>query len=463
MAVTFLTDKDPVLRYDEQALTGEQQMQVRKNVHSASSEDLERVSKPLKIISCPNLSEQSSASTTATGYLNTSSGWFGEVKAGETYTFSADFHKPADSDTKNIGVRVYSAKSGGAVLQEKVMPYSSVPVGGTARLSGTFTAKSDGFVSLNGAFTNLGEAFLNYEIATNIQLELGNKATEYCPYGEKALIPDDYLLKLEEQVEDTSTEVSKLRSAVRSYVPSIAHQGGRGYGYPQNTVENAIAAAKHGWKFNEFDIRWTADGVPVVSHDDDRSIYGSSETIKVTESTYDQLAAVQLFEDASIKIPTFYEMIDVCKLYGMFAVIEFKNWPDDTQVMNLLEYLRYRGMLRRCMWLSFNFDPLVRVATHDEQAIVTLLKNTAENGAAWVEQYATQISKIVRSPGTAIISWNYSILPSVDTLDTYFKPFRDVGFDIGIFTVDSVSLIQKYAVHADYITSNLYRVEDALI
>ena len=429
--------------------------------------DIDERTEPYVISESPNLSEKATASTTATGMVNTSSGWFGEVKAGQTYTFSADFHKPTDSGTKNIGVRLCTAKSGGTIFQETTLSYSSVPVGGTKRLSWTFTATSDGYVYMSGNYRIDDapiEGFSSYEIATNIQLELGETATEYKPYGEKIVADGAFVANLAERVEKVEEVVADESGAVSasytSRVLSIAHQGASGYGYPQNTVENIIACAKDGWKYAEFDVRWTSDGVPVISHDDERTLYGSTETITISTSTYEQLTAVQLFADANVKISTFYDVIDACKLYGLFACIEFKVWPNGTQLDDMVTYLKRRNMLRNCMWLSFNFDPLRYVINRDADATVML--NVSSMPDTWLEDEDAHISEIVRESGETILAFNKNILTSVSDLDTYLNTFRDRGFNIGIWTLDDVDLIKTYALYADYVTSNVYKVEDAL-
>jgi glycerophosphoryl diester phosphodiesterase len=425
--------------------------------------DINESTEPYVISESRNLSEKATASTTATGMLNTSCGWFGQVKAGQTYTFSADFHKPTDSSTKNIGVRVYSAKSGGTNLQEKTLAYSSVPVGGTKRLSGTFTAVSDGYVSMNGSFNTVGEAFFNYEIASNIQLEEGETATEYMAYGERIVADGEFVAGLAQRVDAVEGGIIGESKSARftSNVLSIAHQGARGYDYPQNTKENIIACAKDGWKLVEFDVRWTSDGVPVISHDDTLTTYGGTDTITISTSTYEQLTATQLFADASVKISTFYEVIDACKLYGLFACIEFKAWPSDVQLDDMMSHIRHRNMMRNCMWLSFNFDPLLKVLTRDKDATVMLCLSKAED-ISWVDT-ETRFSTLLRETGETILAYNYNHLATIDDLDAYLNAFRDRGFRIGVFTMDTVDLIKKYAIYADYITSNVYKVEEALL
>ena len=427
--------------------------------------EIDKRTEPYVISESRNLSEQATASTTATGMLNTSCGWFGHVKAGQVYTFSADFHKPADAGSKNIGVRVYDKETGKNNIQETVVAYSSVPVGGTKRLSGTFTAIGDGYVSMNGNFRIDNapiEGFSSYEIATNIQLEEGEVATEYKPYGEKITVDGEFVADLAQRMEDVEEAVTEgvKVGAYASHVKSVAHQGASGFGYPQNTVENIIACAKHGWKLAEFDVIWTSDNVPVISHDDARTIYGSAETITISTSTYEDVAAARLFEDASMKISTFYEAIDACKLYGLTAVIEIKGSLTSARLDDLVAYLKRRNMLRKCAWISFNLDPLVQVRNRDPKADVLLCLSQAKD-TTWVDG-ESRLSTLLEGEGETVLNYSRNALSGVEDLETYLNGMREYGFLIGAWTIDTAEVVQQYAPYLDYITSNVYKVEDVL-
>jgi glycerophosphoryl diester phosphodiesterase len=209
----------------------------------------------------------------------------------------------------------------------------------------------------------------------------------------------------------------------------------------------------------EFDVRWTADGVPVISHDDERKIYGSEEKISIAASTYEELKAVRLYENETIRIATFYEVIDACKQYGLRACIEFKANPKAQQLDEMMDYLRKADMLRSCAWLCFNLDPLLNVTKRDPQATVMLCLSKAPE-LSWLTT-ETRIGKLLNREGETVLSYNYKSLSSMEDPDAYLNSFKDAGCSIGLWTIDDAETICRYAEIADYITSNNYTVEEA--
>ena len=413
------------------------------------------------VIVSANLCPLATASTIATGYMNTSCGCYGRVEAGKTYTFAVDAYKPAIG-TSNIGIRNYTTDIGGTRQEEYILYYGHIEAGKTERISTTFTANYDGYLFLNANFTKQGAnsdgaEFMGVQLLSNIQLEEGDTATEYMEYGSKTVYST-----LKDRVEQLEEDFGDYLNRIKfnSHIKSIAHQGGSGFGCPQNTKENIIACAKNGWKYAEFDIRWTADNVPVLSHDDIRTIYGGTEAITISASTYDELLNVRLFNDEDIKISTFYEAIDACKMYGLIACIEIKASFDDVKLDDLFNYLKHRNMECNCMWLSFQLGQLVSIVSKDNEAVVNLCLSEAKD-LEWA-QNETRFDTVLREDKT-ILNFAHSILSGVDNLDNYFNGFKDMGFRIGVYTIDDKDLIGSYLPYVDYMTSNLYKVEDAII
>lgn len=92
----------------------------------------------------------------------------------------------------------------------------------------------------------------------------------------------------------------------------IGHRGAAGLA-PENTVASFEAAATAGARWVEFDVRLSADGVPVVIHD---------PTLARTDGTaqrIDSLPAVALGG-----LPTLYQILDCLAALGLGANVEIK-------------------------------------------------------------------------------------------------------------------------------------------
>ncbi len=113
---------------------------------------------------------------------------------------------------------------------------------------------------------------------------------------------------------------------------SVRMIGHRGYSAmaPENTLPAFKLAGENGFWGAECDTSPTADGAWVVMHDDtvDRTTDGEG---RVIDFTLDELRALTVDEGSNVaqypntKVPTLTEYLDVCKEYGMHAVIEIKS------------------------------------------------------------------------------------------------------------------------------------------
>lgn len=117
-----------------------------------------------------NLSPRSAVMTTAGGNVNLgTSGTFGHVEAGATYTLSL-FNQTAVSP--GVQIRVYTGSSQPTIVSWNFQA-------GT-RSSVTITPSVSGDLCLNGAF---GAAYASQAIFVDVQLERGSTATAYEPYA----------------------------------------------------------------------------------------------------------------------------------------------------------------------------------------------------------------------------------------------------------------------------------------
>ena len=137
----------------------------------------------------------------------------------------------------------------------------------------------------------------------------------------------------------------------------------RGYSAvaPENTLPAFAAALRGGATIVEFDVRTTADGVPVVIHDRtlERTTTGSGP---VWESLYDDLRALDAgawFSPAyaGVRVPTLAETIDLLAPSEAELLLEIKPPATPEQVKAILEQVASRDLLGRTVVQSF--DPSV--------------------------------------------------------------------------------------------------------
>ena len=131
------------------------------------------------------------------------------------------------------------------------------------------------------------------------------------------------------------THFTPLNRAASGHVLRIAHRGASAYAQ-ENSAESFEKAAELGADMVEIDIRLTADGLPVVSHDESLTrLYGVSANI--ADLTFDQLQAV--IPPGLSPILTFETVATVCadlKL-GLYLDIKEFNVPSGKIVFDALD------------------------------------------------------------------------------------------------------------------------------
>jgi glycerophosphoryl diester phosphodiesterase len=144
----------------------------------------------------------------------------------------------------------------------------------------------------------------------------------------------------------------------------VAHRGYSAVA-PENTLPALAAGVLAGATFIEFDVRTTADGVPVVIHDRtvDRTTDGSG---KVWELTFDEISALDAgswFSPAyaGARVPQLRDVIELLSPSGPELLLEIKPPATLEQVKNIIGLVAEAGLLDRTVVQSF--DPaIVRLA-----------------------------------------------------------------------------------------------------
>lgn len=115
-----------------------------------------------------------------------------------------------------------------------------------------------------------------------------------------------------------------------SVPPVIGHRGAAAHA-PENTLASFRAAAGLGCRMVEFDVRLSADGVPVVFHDDrlERTTDGAGPVGAFPLAALRRLDAGAWFAPAFAgePVPTLAEVLALCAGLGLAVNIEIKPDP----------------------------------------------------------------------------------------------------------------------------------------
>jgi glycerophosphoryl diester phosphodiesterase len=144
----------------------------------------------------------------------------------------------------------------------------------------------------------------------------------------------------------------------------VAHRGYSAVA-PENTLPAFAAAVRGGATLVEFDVRTTADGVPVVIHDRtlERTTSGSGPVCDVLYDDLRRLDAGAWFSSAyaGVRVPTLAETIDLIAPADVELLLEIKPPATPEQVKVILEQVAARGLLDRTIVQSFDPDVVALV------------------------------------------------------------------------------------------------------
>ncbi|WP_305782753.1 glycerophosphodiester phosphodiesterase [Symbioplanes lichenis] len=156
-------------------------------------------------------------------------------------------------------------------------------------------------------------------------------------------------------------------TAHRPALHRVAHRGYSAVA-PENTLPALTAGVLAGATFIEFDVRTTADGVPVVIHDRtvDRTTDGSG---KVWELTSEEIAALDAgawfsASYAGVGVPRLTDVLDALAPAEAELLLEIKPPATLDEVKNILGLVADAGLIERTVVQSF--DPeVVRLVPPD--------------------------------------------------------------------------------------------------
>lgn len=408
---------------------------------ATNTTDITQLKEDLSETITKNLSPIATMTTTGGGNINAGCGSVGHVESGVQYVLSFVNHT---TKTPNLSIRIIED----GTTTQTVVANKTLTIGD--RFFVPFIATKTGNVVLN---TALGSDYASTVVFTEIQLELGAVPTWYAKRNE--LTANDKVVR---NALD-AVSVTLDATAFDSGVISVAHQGGSIFGFPQNTIPNFIACAKAHWRYVEFDVQWTSDNIPVISHDDSRTLYGTTTSINISNTTYADLQNMRFFADETIKIPSFYDVVDICKIYGLTPFVELKTNATIAQMTILINYLKRKKLFTDAFITSFQLGTLVSAISIDNNLNVLLNVSTTD-GIDVLIQNDNRVTTLLNHAGKTLFAFSYTLLNGIADVQTHLAGFSDKGAYICTYTLDTNELVRQYAKYSDYITSNTLKVEE---
>ncbi|TNM97387.1 hypothetical protein fugu_015543 [Takifugu bimaculatus] len=180
---------------------------------------------------------------------------------------------------------------------------------------------------------------------------------------------------------DQAARVLRPRAAA-GRVPVLANRGGS-HDAPENTLAAIREASRNGATGVELDLSFTADGVPVLMHDEtlDRTTNGSGPVNKIAFVQLRRLDAGlrHRLRDKYVgeRVPTLQEAVEECLRHQLTIVFDVKGQPDEVAppAAALRQTYRKFPALYNCSMVA-SFEPkVVYKMRQTDPGMVTALKH----------------------------------------------------------------------------------------
>nr|WP_311529850.1 glycerophosphodiester phosphodiesterase family protein [uncultured Ralstonia sp.] len=148
-----------------------------------------------------------------------------------------------------------------------------------------------------------------------------------------------------------------LAALTRSRPLCIAHRGASGHRL-ENTLEAFALAARLNADMWEIDVQLTADGVCVVSHDDNLH-QTAGENVRIQDVSYAQLRTYRLRNGEPV--PSVREVVELAVQTGCGLYIELKAKGSGPKVVALLEDMHFSNAVLG----SFDVDQITELSAAD--------------------------------------------------------------------------------------------------
>ena len=214
----------------------------------------------------------------------------------------------------------------------------------------------------------------------------------------------------------------------------------------QNTASAFVAAGNRSYFGIETDVYHTRDGQYVLIHNGSTGAYADVD-LPIEGTDYADLRDLEIRDPfgstrRDLRIPLLTDYIHLCERYGKIGVLELKSNFTEEQIAEIIDLYRQAEALDHVIFISFNWDNLIRVRKIRPEANVQYLVGNPDDWDTLIDQLAEHHIDLDTATGTL-------------TEDVITR-CHERGILVNCWTIDDPVFAEKLVRWgADFITTNI--------
>jgi len=204
---------------------------------------------------------------------------------------------------------------------------------------------------------------------------------------------------------------------------TVAHRGYSSVA-PENTLAAVAAGMRTGAEYVEIDVHTTADGVPVVLHDQtvDRTTDGSGDVAVLRGADVTGLDAGSWFSPAFAgqRLPTFAQVLELLPTGSSTLLLEIKGPETSAEVERVVDMIVDAGLGDRVVLQSFDVDALRAAREHAPQIPRGLLRGSLDPDPVAVAQ---DLGAVMYNPSASALLARPSVVADLNAAGIAVMPY----------------------------------------
>jgi len=236
--------------------------------------------------------------------------------------------------------------------------------------------------------------------------------------------------------------------AKNNNIRSVAHQGfsTTAQYYGNSRISSYVGAAQMGFDYGETDLKFTADNIPVCSHDKTfTDTHDGVTKVTIAECT---LAELKTYGYCGETIATLDEVLFTCKTLGLGLYIDHLSpeW-DDAKWETIFLLVKKYAMEDHVAWLTTHRPIIDRIQAWYKKSAINLVTG-ADDLMPLIE-----LAKEIKNDWNEVsINANHAKL-TVEQVIAYNR-ILPPGITLELWTVDKPELFEAFLPYLSAITSN---------